>query len=220
MNKYVKYSLMAIPLLTGGYFLWKYLSKKDEPSVGETSDDNSGSGTSSSSSVFPLKRGSKGAKVKELQLILLKGDPNILPKYGADSDFGSETESALLKLFYRTSIKSQQELDSLLGKLPEKVYTKAELSAKSKSFVANQFMQRKVQATKATQVVTGNVVQVFSVMPPAPPPTYTVDAYIDRPSGYQIPFISLKEDTDTGLLYVIESGNKYQRVNPFHFKLV
>lgn len=57
-------------------------------------------------------------------------------------------------------------------------------------------------------------------MPPAPPPIYKVDAYIDRPIGYQIPFISLKEDTDTGLLYVIEANNKYQRVNPFHFKLV
>lgn len=218
MNKYVKYSLMAIPLLTGGYFLWKYLSKKDEPEIEETVDEITGIKTSTS--VFPLKRGSKGAKVKELQLILLKADPNILPKFGADSDFGSETESALLKLFYKTSIASQKELDGLLSKLPEKVYTKAELSAKSKSFVANQFMQRKVQATKATQVVTGNVVQVFSVMPPAPPPIYKVDAYIDRPIGYQIPFISLKEDTDTGLLYVIEANNKYQRVNPFHFKLV
>lgn len=159
MNKYVKYSLMAVPLLAGGYLLWKYLSKKDEPEIEETVDEITGIKTSTS--VFPLKRGSKGAKVKELQLILLKADPNILPKFGADSDFGSETESALLKLFYKTSIASQKELDGLLSKLPEKVYTKAELSAKSKSFVANQFMQRKVQATKATQVVTGNVVQVF-----------------------------------------------------------
>lgn len=216
MNKAVKYSLMAIPLLAGGFFLWKYLSKKDETKADEKGNVNEGNGGSSPSapSVFPLKRGSKGAKVKELQLILLKADPNILPKYGADSDFGSETESALLKLFYKSTIKSQEELDSLLSKLPAKVYTKAELLAKSKSFVANQFMQRKVQATQPTQVVTGTISTFGGT------PSYNVGSYVDRPSGYQISFISLKEDADTGLLYVIEANNKYQRVNPFHFKLV
>lgn len=219
MNKAVKYSLMAIPLLAGGFFLWKYLSKKDETKTDEKGNGNVDRGDGSSSpskpSVFPLKRGSKGAKVKELQLILLKVDPNILPKYGADSDFGNETETALLKLFNQSTVKSQAELDGLLSRLPAKVYTKSQLSAKSKSFVANQFMQRKVQATEPTQVVTGTITNFTGVNP-----TYNVGSYVDRPSGYQISFISLKEDTDTGLLYVIEANNKYQRVNPFHFKMV
>jgi len=50
----------------------------------------------STDSGFPLQKGSKGNLVKKLQnaLITLLGK-SILPKYGADGDFGSETEAAL-----------------------------------------------------------------------------------------------------------------------------
>ena len=44
-----------------------------------------------------LKRGSKGTDVKALQEFLLQLGYN-LPQYGADGDFGGETETAL-KLF-------------------------------------------------------------------------------------------------------------------------
>lgn len=45
---------------------------------------------------FPLKKGSKGSKVRLLQEVLItKYGKNILPKYGADGDFGSETVEAL-----------------------------------------------------------------------------------------------------------------------------
>jgi hypothetical protein len=47
---------------------------------------------------FPLKKGSKNELVKSLQLALIaKYGPGILPKYGADGDFGSETVAALAK---------------------------------------------------------------------------------------------------------------------------
>ncbi len=47
---------------------------------------------------FPLKKGSKGAHVKALQMALIaKYGSSILPKYGADSDFGNEVAAALLK---------------------------------------------------------------------------------------------------------------------------
>ena len=42
-----------------------------------------------------LCRGDKGDDVRAMQRELLKWDKNCLPKYGADGDFGSETESAL-----------------------------------------------------------------------------------------------------------------------------
>ncbi|MFI5195706.1 MAG: peptidoglycan-binding protein [Chitinophagales bacterium] len=52
---------------------------------------NTGSG-------FPLKKGSKGDKVKQLQEALIeKYGASILPKFGADGDFGSETAKALSK---------------------------------------------------------------------------------------------------------------------------
>jgi len=51
-----------------------------------------------SSSVFPLKKGSKNAQVKALQQALIgKYGAAILPKYGADGDFGTETAAALKK---------------------------------------------------------------------------------------------------------------------------
>ncbi|MBS1610430.1 MAG: hypothetical protein JSS70_17075 [Bacteroidetes bacterium] len=47
---------------------------------------------------FPLKKGSKGSNVQLLQEALLaKYGKSILPKYGADGDFGSETVNALKK---------------------------------------------------------------------------------------------------------------------------
>lgn len=64
-------------------------------------------------SVFPLKRGSKGSKVKELQNALLKKNASILPKYGADGDFGSETESAVKTITGKTTVDSQAELDAI-----------------------------------------------------------------------------------------------------------
>ena len=42
-----------------------------------------------------LCRGDKGDDVRAMQRELLKWDTNCLPRYGADGDFGSETESAL-----------------------------------------------------------------------------------------------------------------------------
>ena len=48
---------------------------------------------------FPLRRGSKGDKVKALQEVLItKHGRQIMPRYGADGDFGSELAMALKKL--------------------------------------------------------------------------------------------------------------------------
>jgi hypothetical protein len=114
-----------------GYFGWQYLKKKKEaagvanidailkpsnilPQYDATlptakpkatrKSPNSLS-TSSESSGFPLKRGSKGEKVQLLQEALIaKYGKNALPKYGADGDFGSETISALKKAGLPTTV--------------------------------------------------------------------------------------------------------------------
>lgn len=117
MTKTTKKILFAIPIVIGVYLIVRQFTKgpkkSDEPLIqgGETS------GTSSSSPIpssdFPLKKGSKGDKVKELQRKLLSKDSRSLPKYGADGIFGSETETALKNLFNKTQINDQAELDSL-----------------------------------------------------------------------------------------------------------
>jgi hypothetical protein len=54
---------------------------------------------------FPLKRGSKGDKVRQLQNALIaQHGASILPKYGADGDFGTELGNALKKLGYPSKI--------------------------------------------------------------------------------------------------------------------
>lgn len=48
---------------------------------------------------FPLKKDSKGPRVKSLQdSLIAKYGREILPRYGADGDFGNELQSALKKL--------------------------------------------------------------------------------------------------------------------------
>ena len=61
--------------------------------------------TPSRNDEFPLKKGSKGAKIKTLQEALIaKYGKSIMPKYGADGDFGSEMTNALKKLNISESI--------------------------------------------------------------------------------------------------------------------
>ncbi len=54
---------------------------------------------------FPLKRGSKGEKVRALQdALIAKYGKQVLPRYGADGDFGPEMAAALKKLKLPSSI--------------------------------------------------------------------------------------------------------------------
>ena len=66
-----------------------YTPKKTSTATSTTVVDNNS---------FPLKKGSKGKNVKLLQEALIaKHGKAILPKYGADGDFGTETVNALKK---------------------------------------------------------------------------------------------------------------------------
>src|SRR5437899_11515365 len=103
-----------------GYFGWQYLKKKkdgkrisdmsadlkkisaaadsnipvvyDLPKSKATATKKNMSSVTSVSSEFPLAKGSKGNNVRLLQEALIaKYGKSILPKYGADGDFGTET---------------------------------------------------------------------------------------------------------------------------------
>lgn len=52
-----------------------------------------------------LRRGDVGEAVKEMQKMLIDYDKDYLPKYGADGDFGEETEDALEDFQRRESIE-------------------------------------------------------------------------------------------------------------------
>jgi len=143
-NKILPYLIFGVPLLIGGFFLYKYIksNKKGEdappnlpdPSNTEPSRGGGGGGGGVKPSVtkyFPLRKGSKGGKVKELQQALLGYDSNILPKYGADSDFGSETESAVQSVLGKKTIDSQDDINAIISKTSKKK-SDAETMAKQK----------------------------------------------------------------------------------------
>lgn len=116
-KKWIFLSLGLAAAGTLSYFGWQYFKTNKQSSTGQdgnsTSDNNTdttttytppppsntSSTTPTNTSGFPLKKGSKGEKVKALQQALLNAHgKSILPKYGADSDFGTETLNALIKL--------------------------------------------------------------------------------------------------------------------------
>jgi len=139
-----------------GYFGWQYFktkkdkkAKADFDAVLQTEDkittvpepitprpkkstSSNNSGTTNTTDGFPLKKGSKGDKVRRLQEALIaKNGKSILPRYGADGDFGTETVSALKKLGLSTVI-SQSTYNVLVqgttvdnSQLAEKLYQAA-----------------------------------------------------------------------------------------------
>lgn len=69
------------------------------PSYSGGSGSSYNNAGSTASDDFPLKKGSKGDNVRALQNALIsKHGRSMLPKYGADGGFGSETAAALKKL--------------------------------------------------------------------------------------------------------------------------
>jgi hypothetical protein len=115
--------IFGVPILIGGYFIYKSFKKGDK-STGGSSNGNEGNTnveTNSSGGVtpavaklFPLKKGSRGSKVEELQKAILIYDANILPKYGADKDFGSETEKAVKSILGKNTVDSQDDIDKII----------------------------------------------------------------------------------------------------------
>lgn len=127
-NKILPYVIFGVPIAIGLYFVYKAIRNsmskgKEAPSNFDPKKDNSdvvptknGGGKPTISSYFPLKKGSKGAKVIELQNAILKYDNTLLGKYGADGDFGSITEKALQTILGKTSVESQDEIDEIIKK--------------------------------------------------------------------------------------------------------
>ena len=98
----------------GIYFILKYyMDKKKAQPQAEEPTKPSDIPVVSTKDIFPLKKGSKGATVAQVQSLLLKIDKNLLPKFGADGDFGSETEGAILKVLGKKTVDSQADIDRL-----------------------------------------------------------------------------------------------------------
>ena len=79
-----------------------------------------------------LRRGDEGEAVKAMQQLLLKWDAHCLPEYGADGDFGGETEKAV-KAFQKAAKLEQSGIyDPATGKaLKQKVLGAVEITGGS-----------------------------------------------------------------------------------------
>jgi len=107
--------IAATMLLLGGYFIYRYF-KGSKPKVTkplEINDLPNIPQPPTKNDSFPLKKGSKGAKVLELQKAIILINPKLLPKFGADGDFGSETELAVSRMLGKKTIDSQADIETI-----------------------------------------------------------------------------------------------------------
>lgn len=118
MNKVKKYWLPITIGVIGVIYIIRSMRKTTSVIDGGVLDTSGGGGTTSggggtSQAEFPLKKGSKGALVKQLQLAL---GVDKLPRFGADGDFGTETLNALKAATGKTQVDSQAEIDAIAKK--------------------------------------------------------------------------------------------------------
>lgn len=109
--------------ITGAYFVYKYFAqKKPVKTANQPIDTTPAKPEPPTTDSFPLKKGSKGNTVKSVQEIILKIDKSLLPKFGADGDFGSETESAVFKLLGKKTIDAKRDINTLNSILNKKLF--------------------------------------------------------------------------------------------------
>jgi len=129
-RKYIIYGLGAGAVLGGGYLLYNYLQDRAMTQRGQSLTVNNiipslpaALPRTARSSSFPLKRGSKGELVKQLQqgLLRLSGEAashirstSIRPDGTPDGVFGSGTERALRAAGYSTSV-SESSFSKIVG---------------------------------------------------------------------------------------------------------
>lgn len=117
MNKALKWTLILIPVAGAGYLIYRQV-KKYQKSNAATQPAVSGGAATNGGCMFPISQGSIGPCVKQLQLALIsKFGTSVLPKYGADSNWGPETNAAVKAATGKTIIYSQEELAATISKL-------------------------------------------------------------------------------------------------------
>ena len=135
-KKVLPYIIFGVPIVIGLYFVYKAIKNSNskgqdappnyDPNNNGNVDKNAGGGvTPSVAKNFPLKKGSKGGKVIELQRAMLLYDDSILGKYRDDGDFGSTTETALQTILGKKTADSQDDIDAITKKANEKKKTQS-----------------------------------------------------------------------------------------------
>jgi hypothetical protein len=130
-KKFLPYLIFGVPAVIGLYFVYKAI--KNSKTKGQDAPPNydpnnnsnvdpkpNGGVTPSVAKTFPLRKGSKGGKVIELQRAMLGYDDSILGKYRDDGDFGTTTETALQTILGKKTADSQDDIDAITKKANDK----------------------------------------------------------------------------------------------------
>jgi hypothetical protein len=70
---------------------------------------------------YPIMFGQKGDNVKKLQQMLLQYDNKILPKYGADGSFGTETANALNKILGNSIVRNEADRNKIASEINKRL---------------------------------------------------------------------------------------------------
>ena len=178
-RKYVIYGIGAGALLGGGYLLYNYLQDRQavknggQPiTVNNILPNIPAPRTNPSRSGFPLKRGSKGSLVQQLQLALLKRGgqaasiiraTSIRPDGSADGGFGPGTERALRAAGLATVI-SEKLFNQITSSSPSANNSKqiaSELigAANSKNIFASMAALRKMNSVADYKAVKSHMAE-------------------------------------------------------------
>jgi hypothetical protein len=155
-KKYMKLAALAA-IAIGGYLVVRNILGKSKGSNIESPTPDAPSKINAQD--FPIKKGSKGEKVRELQTILVGINPSSLPKYGVDGDFGSETESALFKYLNKKTVDSQDDMTTLRGLKDAAQATALQNSVNDNRNVAANQIISSWRGNKGLSVYAKNVVQ-------------------------------------------------------------
>ena len=130
-KKILPYVIFGVPAIIGLYFVYKAIKNSkpkgqdappnyDPNNNGNVVTNPSGGVTPSVAKNFPLRKGSKGGKVIELQRAILGYDDTLLGTYRDDGDFGTITENALQTILGKKTADSQDDIDAITKKANDK----------------------------------------------------------------------------------------------------
>jgi len=130
-KKILPYVVFGVPIAIGLYFVYKAIKNKMRKGIdapmnynprqnSQVEPNNSGGVTPSVAKLFPLRKGSKGGKVKELQKAILLYDDTLLGKYRDDGDFGTITQNALESILGKKTADSQDDINAIIKKADDK----------------------------------------------------------------------------------------------------
>lgn len=110
--KGVLYGVVKTRFNSGGWNRWGKMTKYYNYDATQTTDKTPAATPVTTTTILNLKKGNYGNAVSKLQELLLSVG-EVLPKYGVDGDFGSETEAALKHFQERNTIPVTGIVDAI-----------------------------------------------------------------------------------------------------------